>query len=269
MSEHAMRDTSNKNASGLDRDEITDVTDLHAAVLRERPDPVEGHEPLNLWMVVFVAVLLFWAGTYLTHYSGGFRADEFSERQINPLPPPSQAGPSTDDPAAKSAKEGMAIFLAQCSPCHQADGNGVSGQFPPLAGSEWVLAEGPNRIIRIVLNGLSGPIQVKGSDYNAVMNGFRDSLDDKQIANILTYVRNSWGNKAGLVTPAEVAALRAATKDRTEAWVAADLLKLPVSGGDAPAAGPAGGGLSPEALKEALKKLPPDDLKSLLQGLGN
>ena len=101
------------------------------------------------------------------------------------------------------------------------------------------------------------------------MNGFRDSLDDKQIANVLTYVRNSWGNKAGLVTPAEVAALRTATKDRTEAWAAADLLKLPVSGGDAPSVVPGGGALSPEALKEALKKLPADELKALLQGLGN
>jgi mono/diheme cytochrome c family protein len=269
MSQHSMSEISNKNASGLDGGEVTDVCDLHAAVLRERPDPVEGREPLNLWMVVFVAALLFWAGTYLTHYSGGFRADEFSERQINPLPPPSEAGPSTDDPASKAAKEGMAVFLAQCSPCHQADGNGVSGQFPPLAGSEWVLAEGPNRIIRIVLNGLSGPIQVKGSEYNSVMNGFRDSMDDKQIANVLTYIRNSWGNKAGMVTPAEVAAIRASTKDRTEAWGSVDLLKLPVSGGEAPAAGAAGAGLTSEALKEALKKLPPDELKAMLQGLGN
>jgi mono/diheme cytochrome c family protein len=269
MSEHAMSDIPNKNASGLDGGENTDVSDLHAAVLRERPDPVEGREPLSLWMVVFVAALLFWAGTYLTHYSGGFRADEFSERQINPLPPPSEAGPSSDDPAAKAAKEGLAVFLAQCSPCHQADGNGVSGQFPPLAGSEWVLAEGPNRIIRIVLNGLSGPIQVKGSDYNSVMNGFRDSMDDKQIANVLTYIRNSWGNKAGLVTPAEVSAIRASTKDRTEAWTAAALLQMPVSGGEAPSAGAPAPVQSPEALKEALKKLPPEELKALLQGLGN
>jgi hypothetical protein len=94
-------------------------------------------------------------------------------------------------------------------------------------------------------------------------------LDDKQIANVLTYVRNSWGNKAGLVTPAEVAAIRAATKDRSEAWAAADLLKLPVSGGDSAAAASGGGSLSAEVLKEALKKLPPDDLKALLQGLGN
>jgi len=263
-----MSDNPNKNASGLDGGEITDVSELHAAVVRERPDPVEGREPLSLWMVVFVAALLFWAGSYLTQYSGGFRADEFSERQINPLPPPSEAGPGTEDPAAKAAKEGMAVFLAQCAPCHQADGNGVSGQFPPLAGSEWVVAEGPNRIIRIVLNGLSGPIQVKGSDYNAAMNAFRDSLDDKQIANILTYIRNSWGNKASIVTPAEVAAIRAATKDRTEAWAAADLLKLPVTGGEAAPAS-AAGPTSADALKEALKKLPPDELKALLQGLGN
>lgn len=251
----------------FDAGEATDVTELHAAVIRERPDPVEGREPLNLWMVVFIAVLLFWAGSYLTQYSGGFRSDEFSETQINLAPPPViMAG--ADDPAAKAAKEGMAIFLAQCSPCHQADGNGVSGQFPPLAGSEWVNAEGPNRIIRIVLNGLKGPIKVKGMEFNAEMNGFRDALDDKQIASILTYIRNSWGNKGSVVTPAEVAAIRTATADRTAGWAATELEQIPVSGGAAtPAAAPAP--LTPESLKAELKKLSPDDLKSLLQGLGN
>ena len=85
----------------LDRGESTDVVDLHAAVMRERPEPVEGMEPLNLWLVVFIAVLLFWAGSYLTHFSGGFRADEFAESQINPTPPPVVGG-GADDPVSKT-----------------------------------------------------------------------------------------------------------------------------------------------------------------------
>jgi len=248
--------------TGLDQGEKTDVTQLHAAIIRERPDPVEGYEPLNLWVVVFIAVLLFWAGSYLTQYSGGFRANEFSETQINPTPPPLAMGGGSDDPAAKAAREGAIVFSSLCSACHQADGNGVSGQFPPLAGSEWVLAEGPNRIIRIVLNGLVGPIQVKGNEYNNQMNAFRDSLDDRQVANVITYIRNSWGNKASIVTPAEVAAIRGGTMDRAAGWTVLDLEKIPVSGGGA--AVPAGAGLTPDALKEALHKLPPDDLKKLL-----
>lgn len=249
-------------SSNLDRGEATDVVDLHAAIVREGPDPAEGREPINLWLVAFIAVLLFWAGTYLTQYSGGFRADEFSETQINPPAPPVAAGAGDNDPVAKAIRDGGVIFNGQCAPCHQADGNGVSGQFPPLAGSEWVLAEGPNRIARIVLNGLAGPIKVKGSDYNNQMNGFKDSLDDNQIANVLTFIRNSWGNKASAVTAAEVAAIRAAVADKGP-WSAADLETIPVSGGAAPAGAPAA--LTPDALKEALKKLPPDQLKALLQ----
>ena len=249
--------------SGMDRGEATDVTAMHAAIVRERPDPVEGHEPLNLWVVVFIAGLLFWAGSYLTQYSGGFRSDEFSEAQINPAPPPVEAGGGADDPAAKAAKEGAIVFSTYCAACHQADGNGVAGQFPPLAGSEWVLADGPNRMVRIVLNGLKGPIKVKGGDYNNQMNAFRDSMDDRQIANVLTYVRNSWGNKASPVTAAEVVAIRTAEAARTGEWTAEELEKIPASGGAAEPA--AVGTLTPEALKEALKKLSPDDLKALLQ----
>jgi mono/diheme cytochrome c family protein len=251
------------NVSGIDRGEATDVTELHAAIVRERPDPIEGHEPLNLWIVVFIAVLLFWAGSYLTQHSGGFRSDEFSEAQINPVPPPAEAGGGSDDPTAKAVKEGAVVFSTYCGVCHQPDGNGVSGQFPPLAGSEWVLADGPNRIVRIVLNGLKGPIKVKGVDYNNQMNAFRDTLDDRQIANVLTYIRNSWGNKASLVTAAEVVAIRTAEAARAGEWSAEELEKIPASGGGP---GPAVvSTLTPEALKEALKKLPPNDLKALLQ----
>jgi mono/diheme cytochrome c family protein len=244
-----------------DRGESTDVIELHAAIVRERPEPIEGTEPLNLWIVVFIAVLLFWAGSYLTKYSGGFRGNEFSENQINLRPPPSTGGGGAEDPAMKVAREGAIVFNSQCSPCHQADGNGLPNQFPPLAGSEWVLAEGPNRIIRIVLNGAQGPIKVKGMDFNGAMNAFKDGLDDKQIAAVLTYVRNSWGNKASLVKPEEVAAIRKELAAVTALMNPADLEKLPVTvggGGAAPAE------LTPDQLKEALKKLPPDQLKALI-----
>lgn len=251
-------------AKALDRGEATDVVDLHAAVMRERPEPVEGMEPLNLWLVVFIAVLLFWAGSYLTHFSGGFRADEFAESQINPPPPPSAAGGGAEDPVAKVAREGAGIFAVSCAPCHQADGNGTPNLFPPLAGSEWVLAEGPNRIARFVLNGVGGPIKVKGMDFNNQMNGFKDQLDDRQIAAVLTYVRNSWGNKASMVKPEEIAAIRKELAGNASPMVPAEVEKLPVTvGGGGAAAAPSA--LTPDQLKEALKKLPADQLKTLLQ----
>ncbi len=259
----------NSNKSGrnraLDRGESTDVADLHAAVMRERPEPVEGMEPLNLWLVVFIAVLLFWAGSYLTHFSGGFRADEFAESQINPAPPPSAAGGGADDPVAKLAREGAGVFAANCAPCHQADGNGTPNLFPPLAGSEWVVAEGVNRIARFVLNGVGGPIKVKGMDFNNQMNGFKDQLDDKQIAAVLTYIRNTWGNKASAVKPEEIASIRKELAAVTTPMNPADVEKLPVMVGGGAAATTAA--LTPDQLKEALKKLPADQLKTLLQDI--
>ncbi len=250
---------------GLDRGETTDVVELHAMILRERPEPVEGSEPLSLWLVVFIAALLFWAGSYLTHYSGGFRSDEFNEVQINPTPPPVVGG-GNEDPATKAAKEGAIVFNANCVLCHQVDGNGLPNQFPPLAGSDWVQAEGPNRIARIVLNGAQGPIKVKGLDFNGAMTPFLENLDDKQVAAVLTYIRTSWGNKASMVKPEEVAAIRKQVATTTPPWNPADLEKIPVSSGAA--AGATTAALTPDQLKDALKKLPADQLKAMLQELG-
>jgi mono/diheme cytochrome c family protein len=109
------------------------------------------------------------------------------------------------DPAVMEA--GKAAFM-QCMACHGADANGVPGLAPPLAGSEWVTGPVENPI-RIVLRGLGGPIQVKGVDYNlpAPMMSLAH-LPDDQIAAVLTYVRNSFGNKASAVTPDQVKAFR-------------------------------------------------------------
>lgn len=109
------------------------------------------------------------------------------------------------DPAVMEA--GKAAFM-QCMACHGQDGNGVPGLAPPLAGSEWVTGPVENPI-RIVLRGLTGPIKVKGVDYNlpAPMMALAH-LPDDQVAAALTYVRNSFGNKASAVTPDQVKAFR-------------------------------------------------------------
>lgn len=256
------------NAIALDRGEATDVTALHAAVSRERPEPEEGMEPLSLWLVVMISVLLFWAGSYLTQFSGGFRADEFNERQINVKPPPSRAGAGDQDPKSRAVAQGALVYNANCAACHQADGNGQSSLFPPLAGSEWVLAEGPNRLIRIVLHGLEGPITVKGNTYNGQMYPFGDMLSDAEIASVLTYIRNTWGNQASLVTREEVASVRAATADHSGYWTAALLEDVPESGGATPVADTEGGAsLSLDDLRALLQGLSEDDRAELLEGL--
>lgn len=109
------------------------------------------------------------------------------------------------DPAVM--EKGKAEY-ALCQACHGADGNGVPGLAPPLAGSEWVVGPVENPI-RIALRGLGGPIKVKGVDYNlpAPMMAVAH-LSDEQLSAVLTYVRNSFGNKASAVTPDQVKAFR-------------------------------------------------------------
>jgi len=116
-----------------------------------------------------------------------------------------------------------------CFTCHQPNGQGISGQFPPLAGSDWVLGE-KERLIKISIHGLMGEIEVNGVKYNNVMAppGIPPgSLTDQQIADVLTYIRNEWGNSASAVSPEEVATIRSTVKDRAamQMWTAAELQK--------------------------------------------
>jgi nitrite reductase (NO-forming) len=106
-------------------------------------------------------------------------------------------------------KAGEALFAGTCSTCHQANGAGIEGVFPPLAGSDFLLAD-KQRAIGIVINGLSGPVKVNGKDFNSVMPPM-SQLNDDEVANILTYVLNSFGNKGGVVSTAEVSAVRKST----------------------------------------------------------
>jgi nitrite reductase (NO-forming) len=105
-------------------------------------------------------------------------------------------------------KAGEAVFAGTCSTCHQPTGEGLAGVFPPLAKSS-VLAATPKRIVDIVLHGLTGPITVNGKDYNSVMPPMSQLTDD-EVADISTYVLNSWGNPGGRITKEEVAARRKA-----------------------------------------------------------
>jgi nitrite reductase (NO-forming) len=109
----------------------------------------------------------------------------------------------------QQAEAGKVLFQGTCSTCHQVDGKGVEGVFPPLAGSDFLMAD-KARSIGIVVNGLSGAVTVNGKEYASVMPPM-SQLNDDEVANILTYVRNAWGNVGDVVTAAEVAAVRAST----------------------------------------------------------
>ncbi|MGE9268901.1 MAG: c-type cytochrome, partial [Verrucomicrobiales bacterium] len=135
-----------------------------------------------------------------------------------------------------AAEQGKVLFETYCGACHGNDGRGANdGQFPPLAGSGWVAGE-PERAIQVVLHGLQGPVKVEGPDgelrdYDLVMPPQGGVLSDDQLAAILTYVRSAWGNEAGAVAAAQVAAVREQGKKDPGMWQSADLLALyPIPG---------------------------------------
>lgn len=125
--------------------------------------------------------------------------------------------------------DGVEVYAREghCGTCHQPDGKGLphSG-FPPLDKSEWVTGN-KERLIKLTLHGLHGPITVKGKDYpgHVPMTAFKDMLDDKEVAAALTFVRNAFGNSASMVSPEEVAKVRASTKDREGFYSPEELLK--------------------------------------------
>jgi mono/diheme cytochrome c family protein len=138
--------------------------------------------------------------------------------------------------AAAPTSPGEQTYQTVCAACHQANGQGLPGAFPPLAGSEWAAGD-PETMIRIALAGLSGPVEVKGTTFNQLMPP-PPGLDDEKIAQVLTYVRANFGNKASEVKKEQVAALRAESTSRGKPWTAAELKALQKPG-DA-AAKPAG-----------------------------
>ncbi|MDF1862855.1 MAG: GDSL-type esterase/lipase family protein [Verrucomicrobiales bacterium] len=132
-------------------------------------------------------------------------------------------------------KLGAEVFHrdAHCVTCHQATGEGLSSgeihMYPTLVDSPWV-TENEERLIKLTLNGLWGPMEVDGKLYDPSkgvppMTAFKDVLDDKELAAVLTFVRNSWGNKASIISPEKVAEIRAATKGQQMFYKPEDLLK--------------------------------------------
>ncbi len=111
---------------------------------------------------------------------------------------------------AASIARGKKVYETYCLACHQADGTGVPRLNPPLVKTSFVLGD-KKMLIGIVLNGLDEEIEIDGEVYNNVMAS-HDFLKDQEIADVLTFVRNSFGNKASAISPAEVAAVRAAKK---------------------------------------------------------
>jgi glucose/arabinose dehydrogenase/mono/diheme cytochrome c family protein len=119
---------------------------------------------------------------------------------------------------------GKAQYPLICGACHQPNGLGLDGLAPPLVDSEWSTGS-PERVVRIALNGVRGPLAVKGRTWELEMPPV-GILPDDQIAALLTYIRREWGHTASPITPEFVAKVRKETETREEAWTEAELLKI-------------------------------------------
>lgn len=111
---------------------------------------------------------------------------------------------------ASSVARGKGVYESYCISCHMAEGEGLEGIFPPLAKTDYL--NDKNRLIKVTVLGVRGPMKINGVDYNGEMTGF--DLNNEQVADVLNYIRNSWGNKGVAILPAEIQpALKTATKD--------------------------------------------------------
>lgn len=220
MSEEHITDPNAKGRGSLEKAAMQDehMQDVHAQLMREKEEPQEGFSPVPIFLMFIFAALCFWGGVYLVEHSGGYRWDAYS-----PDFDPNAGAPKPIE--ITLFDRGAKVYRNQCAQCHQADGNGVLGVYPPLVASNWVTGH-PQVVSRILINGLNGPIVVKGSNYNGNMPAFGSSglaLSDKDIAGVITYIRQEWGNSASDVTVATIAEYSDLYAGRSVPWQAADL----------------------------------------------
>jgi len=176
-----------------------------------------------MWLVVATLVLLFLSAWYFDSRGGWFDPKVYgpyvSVSDLDRFQP--QVGGEI------WPTRGKFLFEQNCGNCHNTDGLGKPGQAPPFAGSEWVLAPGVNRLIRIPQVGLAGPVEVKGQQWNLNMAGMGAPYSDEDLAAVLSYIRKSWGNQASVVTPEQVKKVRADVGNRSQPYTADELKKLP------------------------------------------
>jgi mono/diheme cytochrome c family protein len=178
-----------------------------------------------IWLIVVLFLLVYWGAVYFDEHGGWFESQVYtpyvSAEQLKGFQV--AGGPNPYE-------QGQQLYGKTCFVCHGPAGLGQPGTFPPLAGSDWVNEQQPGRMIRIVLQGFSGPgLQVNGKPFNTSGTMVPwNSYSDEDIAAVITFVRGNkeWGNKAPVVTPEQVHAVRDKLKSHPLSFTPDEILKI-------------------------------------------
>lgn len=171
---------------------LNDKTSKSRAQEREQAEPSEKSQPVPKVFLVLAAALVLWGAGYIA-FSGSFgRADLGDRRTVADL-----SGPAAPAPGASA--NGKQVFTANCAACHQANGKGLPGVFPPLDGSEWVNGD-ERTVANILLHGVTGEITVMGATFKGAMPAFTQ-LSDAELAAVASHIRTEWSNKAAPIKP--------------------------------------------------------------------
>ena len=190
-------------------------------IAAETVEPRAGSTAVPVWLFVLLFLLLYGGMVYFDRFSGWFSPEVYAPYRSTEELARYQLPTGGPDLA-----RGKAVYENVCGLCHGNDGMGKPGQAPPFAKSEWAVGS-PNRMIRIPLAGLAGPVAVAGTEWNLAMPAMGAALPDEDLAAVLTYIRQSWGNTASAIVPEQVKAVRTEVGNRTQPWTATELNVIP------------------------------------------
>jgi len=208
----------NKDLNGSNELHDDAIQEIHENLIKDKEIPKEGFSFLPIALIFLFAGVCFWGGIHIVTKGGEFRWDGYHPDFV-------AKDEAITIPKKSLFEIGEKIFLAQCSQCHQNDGLGVAGVYPPLVGSDWVLGH-QEVLARILINGMNGKVIVLGKTYNGNMPAFGPSglnLKPKQIAGVLTYIRQEWGNAGSQITEETMKNYMAMYSARTSPWTSEEL----------------------------------------------
>ena len=170
------------------------------------PSRAETPAPVPTWAWVLLLIVVAWSTFYFAQQWNA--PDEFASSPTYSMFTGKGSNQAAAAPQSSKANLGSSLYRTSCSSCHQGNGDGVPGAFPPLAGDPVVTDEDPTRHIEIILFGMQGEA-IDGVEYSAAMPPFAEQLSDEEVAAIVNHERTSWGNEAPTVTAEQVQEVRA------------------------------------------------------------